>query len=51
MREMQLKPYWRRYACPSLTPAILATAYHSLVGSSAPVSNASSAIGWVASRG
>jgi len=49
--EMKLHPYCRRYAWHNLMPAIFAIAYDSLVGSSGPVSSASSAIGCGASRG
>ncbi len=37
MAEMKSQPNWRRHAAASLMPAILAMAYHSLVGSSGPV--------------
>ena len=49
--EMKSHPYCLRYAWHSLMPAILAIAYHSLVGSSGPVSSCSSVIGCVGIAG
>ena len=39
LAQVYPEPYWRRYAWHSLIPAILATAYHSFVGSNGPVNN------------
>ncbi len=45
MTEMKSAPSWRRRAWQSFIAAILATAYHWLVGSSGPVRMASSLMG------
>ncbi len=45
MALMYEAPYCRRYDWVCTMPAILASAYASLVGSSGPVSRASSGIG------
>ena len=45
MTLMKSEPYWRRQAWQSLIPAILAMAYHWLVGSSGPVRRYSSLSG------
>ena len=51
MAEIQWRPYCLRADCTCRIPAILAIAYASFVGSSAPVMRYSSLIGCGASLG